>query len=477
MSKFSIKALVVLITSAFVGLIAIQLYWINNSILLREQQFDQDIHSALQAVVDYIDTREKSAAAMEVESSERPSDQPIAEMKDGPVGEAIPPDAASGKKSTGALLDQADLLKDIKEGILAIETYPSIEDRVELPELEALIKDELLDRGVKASFLVGVFNRYKQPEILGENAKSFLSQLKSEGYSEALFPSDLITDNHFVRVYFPTRKQYVVQTMWGMLLISALLILLIMSAFLFTIITIFRQKKLSRIKNDFINNMTHELKTPISTISLACEALSDPDMSANAERTKAFIGMISEENKRLGILVENVLRSAILDRGDMKLVVETINIHEIIQGVVRNIAIQVKKHNGTIRTYLDAPNPVIEGDKVHLTNVLYNLIDNAVKYSPDGPVITITTRNTPSGLMFGVSDEGLGIPKEYQGKIFDKLFRVPTGNIHDVKGFGLGLSYVQAVVLKHHGNIQLQSELKKGSAFNVFIPSKYEEQD
>jgi two-component system phosphate regulon sensor histidine kinase PhoR len=259
-------------------------------------------------------------------------------------------------------------------------------------------------------------------------------------------------------------------------MVSAVLILTIMFAFSYTITTIFRQKKISEIKNDFINNMTHELKTPISTISLACEALSDPVMRSSEKRMKNFVRMISDENQRLGVLVENVLRSAILDRGEMDLNVDRINLHELAQNVIKNIAIQVNKKGGSIKTDLQAVNPVIMGDRIHLTNVIYNMLDNAIKYSPDSPLVKVSTKDHRNGMLISFSDKGIGVSKENQKKIFDKLYRVPTGDIHDVKGFGLGLSYVKVIVEKHHGEIWVESELNKGSTFNIYLPANHEEQ-
>jgi two-component system phosphate regulon sensor histidine kinase PhoR len=262
-----------------------------------------------------------------------------------------------------------------------------------------------------------------------------------------------------------------------MLSISAILIIVIFAAFTYTINTIYKQKKLSQIKNDFINNMTHELKTPISTISLACEALNDPDMRKSEQSMRSFISMINEENKRLGVLVENVLRSAILDRGDMQLRLEPMNLHEVVKGVIRNIAIQVKKKGGSIQVELNATNPLVKGDPVHITNVVYNLIDNAIKYSLDKPEVIIRSRNVKKGVELSFTDNGIGITKENQKKIFDKLYRVSTGNIHNVKGFGLGLSYVKVVLDRHLGEVTVESELKKGSTFSIYIPAEHEEED
>jgi two-component system phosphate regulon sensor histidine kinase PhoR len=227
---------------------------------------------------------------------------------------------------------------------------------------------------------------------------------------------------------------------------------------------------LSEIKNDFISNMTHEFKTPISTISLACEVLSDKSIEKSPERMNKYVKMIGDENKRLSLLVENILQTAILDKGQLKLKIQSIDIHNLIEQTITNIKLQVENKEGEISTDLKAANAVINGDRVHITNIVFNLIDNALKYSGDHPVIKISTRNDSEGVFISVEDNGIGISKENQKRIFDTMYRVPTGNIHNVKGFGLGLSYVKAVVEKHGGSINVESELGKGSTFTIYLP-------
>lgn len=523
MKKRFIQILIILITTAFVGLIAIQIYWINNSIILREQEFEYDVYQALKEVVVHLEEKELAENQeldenynlnIKLSELERDEDGKLVHHFDGEYSEdtstysfrpkndvdaidhgfeetSIHEENKDGEVQLDSLLysefgdyglehseilEQAGFMEDVLSGSITLDIYKSITERVDAAYLDSLIDEKLKKQSIKASYSFGVFNRYHQPEILDEESSKYLEMFFSQGYTKQLFPSDLIDDPNYLRVYFPHRKRYLVQTMWMMLVASGILILLIMIAFSYSIMTIFRQKHLSEIKNDFINNMTHELKTPISTISLACEALSDPDMRSSETQLKTFVGMINEENKRLGMLVENVLRSAILDKGEMELRIETINIHELIKGVIKNIAIQVKKKGGSIKMDLSALNPMIEGDRIHLTNVVYNLIDNAIKYSLSFPVLTISTEDTDEGVVISFKDNGIGISKENQKKIFDKLFRVPTGDVHNVKGFGLGLSYVKIIIEKHNGNIDVQSEIKKGSTFNLNIPAKYEEQ-
>jgi two-component system phosphate regulon sensor histidine kinase PhoR len=258
--------------------------------------------------------------------------------------------------------------------------------------------------------------------------------------------------------------------MWLLLLVSLVFMLILIFSFYYTISTIFRQKKLSEIKNDFISNMTHEFKTPISTISLACEVLNDKSIEKSPERLSNYVRMIGDENKRLSLLVENILQTAILDKGEFKLKVQDIDLHNLIGQSIVNIRLQVENKGGTIGKELKATRSVVKGDRVHLTNIVFNLIDNALKYTSGEPKISISTRNDEAGIFISVKDNGIGISKENQKRIFETMYRVPTGNIHNVKGFGLGLSYVKAVVEKHKGSIGVESEPGKGSTFTVYLP-------
>lgn len=461
LKKRFISSLVVLIGAALVGLIAIQVYWVNNSVLLRQQEFDLDVEASLQSVADEI-TRgmyfmdEKDGLSQAYSEVAKGSST----KKDNPNSEnSLSPEAVL---QSGAFALSPDSLATTKE--------------VTSAAMDSILRKRLLDNNIAARFVFGVFNRYHQPEILDPEAEKYREDFFTRGYEVQLFASDPKHEPYYLRAHFPFRSTYLIQSMWVTLTASVLLIVLIFSAFVYTVSTIVKQKKLGEIRNDFINNMTHELKTPISTISLACEVLSDPSMPKTEKSLKNYIGMIRTENKRLELLVENVLRSVILDRGEMRLRIQSINMHEVVKDVVRNVAIQVKKHGGTVKTDLQAGNPVIQGDVVHLTNLVYNLIDNALKYSPESPSITIRSKNTEQGIELAFEDKGIGISKEHQKKIFDKLYRVPTGNVHNVKGFGLGLSYVKTVAEKHHGHIRVASELKHGSTFFVYLPTEYEEE-
>jgi two-component system phosphate regulon sensor histidine kinase PhoR len=262
-----------------------------------------------------------------------------------------------------------------------------------------------------------------------------------------------------------------------MMAVSFLLVIVIIAAFSYSVFTIIRQRKLSELKNDFINNMTHEFKTPISTISLACQALSDKDIPRSNEMYADYINIIGDENHRLGEMAEKILQTATLEKGNLHLRPEAIDMHVLIADAIHKIAIQIEIRDGVINQSLKAQYPLIKADKVHLSNVIFNLLDNANKYSPRKPNITVSTADAENGIYISVHDKGMGISKANLKRIFEKLYRVPTGDVHNVKGFGLGLSYVKFIVEKHGGTISVDSEPGKGSTFTIFLPYVIPEQN
>lgn len=335
--------------------------------------------------------------------------------------------------------------------------------------LDSLLNAELEGQGIKTEYEFGVYDPVFNT-LLAERTGLYSRELMEAGYVYSLYPNDVFRDPEFLLVYFPNQKTYVLAQMNIMMALSAVLMLIIIGSFTYTIITIFRQKQLSVMKNDFINNMTHELKTPISTISLACQALRDQDVKKSEDLYQTYINVINEENQRLGMMTEKVLQTAQIDKGKIKLSKTGFNFHDVIEDAINKSSLQLQNRHGKIHINLQAEFSYVEADKVHMTNVVFNLLDNAIKYSPDCPKILVSTENKPNGIIMHVKDNGVGITKANQKKVFDKLYRVSTGNVHNVKGFGLGLSYVKAIVEMHGGHISVQSELKKGSVFSVFLP-------
>ncbi len=495
MKLLKLQILIALSTFAVVGLIALQLYWVNNTFQLREQNFATNVSKALHRVADIIELEEAKKIAdgaanpasvrvsgrgkknIIIKSRDKASNYVANAKLDESRDSAFYSKLGDGGIDQSTILKQSGLLDDIMGGAVDVDIVArTIAERIDTTRLDSLITSELENYGIKADFKFAIFDKMRSPEVISEENKDYIEQFVSDGYKCQLFPNDPYSDINYLRVWFPNQRGYLVRSMWTNLALSGVLLIVIMFLFSFSIGTIYRQKKLSDIKNDFINNMTHELKTPIATISLACEAMNDPDMQKSQRAMQTYIGMINEENKRLGVLVENVLRTAIFEQGEMQLRINKVNLHEVIDQVIRNIEIQVKKKKGQIIKHLDASNPIIEGDHLHITNVIYNLIDNGIKYSETEPTIEIFTRDELNGIAIDFKDNGIGISRENQRKIFDKLYRVPTGNVHNVKGFGLGLSYVKGVIEKHNGTVEVESEVKKGSTFTIHIPRKYEKE-
>lgn len=362
--------------------------------------------------------------------------------------------------------NKAELVKDVLTDV--IHGSRDIHERLDRISLDTLLKKELKSRGISIPYQYIVKNPSNM--IFASFAENSIPNFVRDAYKAQLFPSDLQPQNHFLYVHFPNTQGFILRNMWTVFASSVFLILMIGGIFYTSVNTMLKQKKLATIKNDFINNMTHEFKTPISTISLAVEVMKDNEVKKDSSKMNRYLNIIQDENRRLGTQVEKVLQMALLDKGDVKLKLERVNIHETIEQVLHNLSVQIEQKNGTVNLELDAENPEIEADDVHVTNIIYNLLDNANKYSPETPEITIKTENEEGFLKITIADKGIGMTKEQLNKIFERFYRVPTGNLHDVKGFGLGLSYVKKMVESHQGMINVESKMGEGSSFEVYLP-------
>ena len=531
MNKKNIQLITILVSLALIGLILIQLYWIKNAYSLKEQHFEQNVNEALNSIVGKMEKASTAAKitkhfnfrkqgvrwlkehdSLDVNSIQLPIDSlGMGDLKKIPGSFKIFEESSSDSngvvvrkskaysedslKSSGyditinpqndesfqiKRLDstdehfrwfthKSDLVNDIFDELVSINIYNDYNDKVDTILLDSIIRAEFENKGIRTGYKFGII--YSSPE----KNKFIYKTEKWNKLFESKFKINLSPDNIFIQpkylsVYFPGQKNYILNTMWLMLFCSAIFILLIIYSFYYTISTILKQKKLSEIKNDFISNMTHEFKTPISTISLACEVLNDASIEKSKDKIHNYVKVINDENKRLSLLVENILQTAILDKGEFKLKIQPVDVHQIIQQVMNNIALQVEKRHGKITTALNASQEIINADRVHLTNIIYNLVDNALKYTQDNPDIHIETANIKENFLISIKDNGIGISKENQLKIFETMYRVSSGNIHNVKGFGLGLSYVKIVVERHGGSINVESDLGKGSKFTLMLP-------
>lgn len=343
-----------------------------------------------------------------------------------------------------------------------------IQQRLDSDSLETLIRTKIKNSGIELPFSYDV--RHTQSGKIAFSRKALQSENNNNIYSATLFPNDILPSEYELRLYFHDNTSSAFEKIWKQLLASAIFLSIVVTSFGYTVVTMNRQKKLSDMKTEFINNMTHEFQTPISTISLASEALKDPDIAADEARRQRFAGIIHSENKRLGKHVELLLQAAQIENGTYSIVPEQVDIHAIIVGESHNAHIQIDKRGGLLHTQLNAKESILYGDSTHLSDIIRNLLDNAIKYSPDVPDITIETKNDGKYIYIAVKDKGRGMTREQASMVFERFYRVPTGNRHDVKGFGLGLSYVKAMVEAHEGTISVDSEPQKGSTFTLTLP-------
>jgi two-component system, OmpR family, phosphate regulon sensor histidine kinase PhoR len=279
-----------------------------------------------------------------------------------------------------------------------------------------------------------------------------------------------LSNEEVLVVIVPNERSIVLKEIFWFIMGSILFTLIITTAFYITIRSLLRQKKLSEIKSDFINNMTHEFKTPLATISLAVDALKNEKVAGDKEKTQYFTGVIKEENKRMNKQVEAILQAALLDKQEVQLNLKKHDAHSLIASAVNNMTLPLQEKNGKLDVRLEATDDLILADEVHFINFVNNLLDNAVKYSKENPVIRLTTSNSGNQFRIKIEDNGIGMNKETLSRIFEKFYRAHTGNIHNVKGFGLGLSYVKTMVNAHHGSIKAESTLGKGSSFTISLP-------
>jgi two-component system, OmpR family, phosphate regulon sensor histidine kinase PhoR len=510
------KTIIILTIFFFVaisGLILIQVYWIADAIKIKDQQFRFQVHKVLETVV--IELEEQELINRLVEE--------IGKVSNDSVTAVVPSNSAlssklQGRQQNSELLElyglnnsntpiiinragqqititsedsspystedvpeltstniSVGLTERVNNKIVSLESImdkivrntPDIKVRINPQKLNLLLREAFDNSEIPLEFefiiRTGVYGiLYKSP---GYDERSGANK-----FMRQLFPNDPVPGQNHIILYFPQEKQYRIEQIGvlGFLSLAFGLLLLILSTG--TFIVIFRQKKMSEIRSDFINNMTHELKTPISTISLASQMLADKSIDVDKKDIDGLAKIISHESLRLKYHVEKVLQMAIFEKVKHKLDFNEIDIHTIINKAISNLALQLKSRGGYVYKDYHAQSPIIRLDEVHFLSALSNLIDNAIKYSKGQPEITVSTRDHKNGIIISIEDKGIGISKENQKQIYDKFFRVPHGNLHNVKGFGLGLSYVKKVILDHNGHIKTESQLNKGTKFTIFIP-------
>lgn len=369
------------------------------------------------------------------------------------------------KKIKKSIEAQEILVKKVMKEMLMEEV--SFEKRIGQKEFDKILISNFLDRGINLKYEYAILENNKSEVYITDH---FNKKTDQYIYRTSLLSDKLHEKNTYLYIYFPGQQKMVASSIGVLGSSSMILTIVIIGIFALTLYVIYRQKRLSEIKNDFVNNMTHELKTPISTISLASQMLNDKSIAPDKKNTDNISRIIQTESKRLGYQVEKVLQMAVFDQGHLVLKKSEVDMHDLISTVVQNFKLQLESNKGQLDCFMDAESVLVEGDRVHLTNVISNLFDNAVKYSPELPHVTVSTLSDAGKFRFRIKDNGIGISKENQKKIFDKFFRVSTGNVHDVQGFGLGLSYVKLIVEQHGGSISCSSELGSGTQFEIVLP-------
>ncbi|MCW0482473.1 sensor histidine kinase [Gaoshiqia sediminis] len=364
--------------------------------------------------------------------------------------------------------ERAEMYRIIQNQIIFAQL--PLQDRINQQLLERALRTEFRENGIDLDFKYAVktYPHGEEKFVFGD--ADYRPENRKE-YQNVLFPRDIPDPKpNYLRVYFPRRDTYLLKETGIMVIPTAILTFLLIAIFVYTILVILKQKKLSIIKNDFINNMTHELKTPISTISLASQMLHDNSITNTPKTIEHISNVILQESKRLSFQVEKVLQMAVFNEGRLKLKFKEFHFNQLVSNVVMNFELRVKNKGGKLDAELLAEKDLIKGDEIHITNVIFNLLDNAVKYSKSEPEISIKTENKNGFLLVSVKDNGIGIAKEHHDQIFERFFRVPTGNVHDVKGFGLGLSYVKKIIDSHQGKIKVESVVNKGTKFTIYFP-------
>jgi len=421
MNSKHIRLIIFFASFTVVGIFSFQLFWVQKAFNVQEKQFNERVHVALTNVVS------------EVQSLNN---------------------------------DSSGIYEPVKQ-ITSNYFLAATNDTLHPYFLENLLKSEFQARNLDIDFEYVVYDCFTDSIVFGDYV-----DLKAEDKSLVYRTSNnekWDKRSHYFGVYFPSKDLYMVEDM-SIWVVSTIFLLLVVIFFGYTIWTIMKQKRLSEVRTDFINNMTHELKTPISTISLSTEVLSNPNIAKDPERLANYAKIIKEESERLKNQVDKVLQMATLDKKKVDLDRKKVDLHKVIKKTIQGFSLILDANDAIIEEDLKASKPYIHGDEVHLTNIMYNLIDNAIKYCEKKPHILISTSDKGSGFYLRVRDNGIGMSREEQRHVFEKFYRVPTGDKHDVKGFGIGLNYVRKMIKQHGGKIQLKSEPKSGSTFRIYFP-------
>lgn len=463
--------IITLMTLSLIGTGVLQLVWFKSSVDQDEKNFSDKVQIAMGLV--------KEKLLEDAQRFENAKDQFSYKL----LNEKVYNNILNSAKSNW---EKQRTRWELRSNQLLINANSYFEN-IDKEKLDWYIRHELEEQGINLEYDYGVYSTKRNSFIIvngnfvveiGDNVQasdgSTDSGLHNSDYSISLFTNaDEISSGEspgYLKIYFPDKDRWLWSSVWPSLLLSLLFTGLILFCFAYTLYVILRQKQVSEMKTDFINNMTHEFKTPIATISLATDSIDSPMIINDESKVKRFTSIIKQENDRMLSQVEKVLQMAMIDKKEFQINKEEIDLHDIIKEAVENAELKVSKREGILEVDLKAESSKLIGDETHLANIVNNLFDNAEKYSPEELNIKVSTWDDRDQIYMSIKDRGQGITKEQRKHIFEKFYRVHTGNIHNVKGFGLGLSYVKAIVDAHGGAINVKSDLGKGSEFIVTLP-------
>ena len=523
MNKLFFRLLVILMSLSLIGIILVQVYWFDKSFENNEEQFKYHVKQVLGNVADKLQKNEQysyyemynrlkdstgktpqksdflefgyyqrdsrtnetiiysnsinsedygisasffdkklDSVKLKNYTSKRKTEIYNGDIDNSSIKEKVTPDIKIEKSGRLDLLDNAQfeiVYKDIAD-------VKPIQERVSKEMMQKLLSDELKEYGVKTAFEFNVYSNGLATKIKSERFR----YEKQSTYSIPIFIDNDGNNKYQLLLTFPQKKKFLFSELIGICILSIIFTLIIVIAYSSALNQLIKQRQISEIKTDFINNMTHEFKTPIATINLALDAIRNPKVIEDKEKVLRYLQMIKDENKRMHAQVENVLRISKLEKKELDINKESTNIQEIIEDAIEHVNLIVEDRNGTITTHFDATRTSVLLNDVHFTNVIVNVLDNAIKYSPEEPIIDIKTENVKDFIIIKIRDQGSGMSKAAQKRIFEKFYREHTGDLHNVKGHGLGLSYVKRIVDDHNSEIFVESEKGKGSTFIIKVP-------
>lgn len=525
MNKKLIVGLIVLMSISLIGIIGVQILWIQNSIRIEEKRFDENIKDILKTVVlnleqdedvhiigeglnwvkethgdkneiikisEFIDNKSNKKHQKIIIHGEHDSvlkdkihktrakilihanDENVVVNTDSDENQDSVVDIDINLTTTDTLIrikkKEQQIGKLFNKVIYEYTLKDNkLEERIDQEDIAEQLNSAFKNEGIDVNYQFGVSNKKNDKLIFSSDSIQNAIILNTK-YKQSLFPGDVFKKNNQLLISIKNKGSIIYKSILPLLILSGIFTLFILASFVATIVFIFKQKKISDIKTDFINNMTHEFKTPIATIALASDSIVNPKVIGLPERIRYFASIIKDENYRMNTQVENIMQLSLYGKHELEINPQALHLNESIQKAAEHIKLQIDEKKGNLNLKLDAINDIVKVDEVHFFNVLFNLLDNAIKYSDDQPEIEIGTKNTGRQICVWIKDSGMGMNPKTQKRIFKKFYRAQTGNIHKVKGFGLGLSYVKLIVDRHMGTIKVDSKVGSGTCIEISLP-------